>query len=414
MNEVNREVKNKGWSVTLAGFGINLALGILYTWSIFKESILESIKMNDGRFAWNLSNLNDPYAVCCLSFAFTMIIAGRVQDKIGPRLTAVIGGIFAAVGLVWSSLSFSLTIWVLGFGLFTGMGIGFSYASATPPAIKWFPPSKTGVIAGIVVAGFGLASVYIAPLSKFLIARFGLSTTMMIFGTFFLIVVCGLAQLLVNPPIGYRSEDKLLIDQGDKIKVQDHKDYNPSEILTTSAFYKLWIMFAISAGTGLMIISNVAGMAKQSLGVMAWIGVVLMAIGNASGRIIAGIVSDRIGCTRTMLFMMSSQAIIMFALLAFGSTNAIFVISVAIMVGFNYGTNLALFPSAVKDYFGLKNFGVNYGLMFTAWGIGGFLLPKISQIVQANTDSFKIAYLIAGSLLVLSAGISLITRAPKN
>jgi MFS family permease len=158
------ETKNRGWSVTMAGLGINLALGILYTWSIFKQSIQESILAGDGRFNWDIASLNDPFAVCCLMFTIAMIFAGRLQDKLSPRITAVIGGVLTGAGLIMISQSNSLFFWILGFGVFTGLGLGFGYASATPPAIKWFPPSKTGMIAGIVVAGFGLASVYIAPL----------------------------------------------------------------------------------------------------------------------------------------------------------------------------------------------------------------------------------------------------------
>ena len=173
-----KQIKNLGWRVTMAGLGINLALGILYTWSIFKMTIKESIESGDGLFNWTPASLNDPYAVCCLVFAFAMIFAGRIQDKLSPRITAVIGGVLTGLGLILISFSTAWISWIIGFGILTGMGLGFGYASATPPAIKWFPPAKTGMIAGIVVAGFGLASVYIAPLATFLIERFGLSQAM--------------------------------------------------------------------------------------------------------------------------------------------------------------------------------------------------------------------------------------------
>ena len=201
------EIKNKGWRVTMAGLGINLALGILYTWSIFKQEIKESILAGDGRFNWDMASLNDPFAVCCLMFTFAMIAAGRLQDQVSPKLTAIFGGLLTGSGLLVISQSTILANWILGFGILTGMGLGFGYASATPPAIKWFPASKTGMIAGIVVAGFGLASVYIAPLSNFLITSFGLSQAMMIFGFAFLIIVCGLGLVLENPPHGYKPKE---------------------------------------------------------------------------------------------------------------------------------------------------------------------------------------------------------------
>ena len=314
------EHRNRGWSVTMAGLGINLALGILYTWSIFKQAIKDSILAGDGLFNWDIASLNDPFAVCCLMFTIAMVFAGRIQDKLSPRVTAVIGGILTGAGLMVISQSTSLFFWILGFGVLTGLGLGFGYASATPPAIKWFPSSKTGLIAGTVVAGFGLASVYIAPLSNFLIGKFGLSFSMLIFGVAFLGVVCFLASYLVNPPAGYKPADA--IPATGKVSTKKTFDFSPSQMLQTASFYKLWFMYFVGAGAALIIIGGVAGMAKQSMGDLAWIVVALMAVGNAGGRIVAGVVSDKIGRTWTLLIMMSLQAATIFSLLFIGETQA--------------------------------------------------------------------------------------------
>ena len=406
------EIKNRGWSVTMAGLGINLALGILYTWSIFKQSIQESILAGDGRFNWDIASLNDPFAVCCLMFTIAMIFAGRLQDKLSPRITAVIGGVLTGVGLIVISQSSSLFFWILGFGVLTGLGLGFGYASATPPAIKWFPPSKTGMIAGIVVAGFGLASVYIAPLSIFLIAKFGLSLSMLIFGVAFLGVVCFLAKFLVNPPEGYSAEGAKPVPG--KAAAAKVFDFSPGQMLQTGSFYKLWFMYFVGAGAALIIIGGVAGMAKQSMGDLSWIVVALMAVGNAGGRIAAGAVSDKIGRTWTLLIMMSFQAVVIFSLLFIGETQALLLVVAATLIGFNYGTNLSLFPSATKDYFGLKNFGINYGLVFSAWGIGGFVFPRISQMIVAQTGSPEAAYIMCVILLMASSLMALMTNAPES
>jgi nitrate/nitrite transporter NarK len=410
------QVKNKGMRVAMAGLGINLALGILYTWSIFKLSIKESIMSGDGIFNWDIASLNDPYAVCCLVFAFTMISAGRLQDQVSPRITAIFGGILVGVGLIVTSVSTLLMNWILGFGILVGMGIGFAYASATPPAIKWFPSRKTGMIAGIVVAGFGLASVYIAPLANYLIGEFGLSRAMMIFGISFLGVVCTLALFLVNPPEGYVPEDKNApkIDNQKKSAAKPSENFTPGLMLKTRAFYKLWFMFFVGAGAGLIIIGGVAGMAKQSLGEFAWVVVALMAIGNAGGRIVAGILSDKIGRTRTLFIMMTFQALIILSLIFIKESQGVLLVSAATLIGFNYGTNLSLFPSATKDYFGMKNFGVNYGLVFTAWGVGGFIFPRVSQMLVAYTGSGQTSYILAAFLLFLAAGTTLITREPRS
>jgi len=413
------KIKNKGVQVTLAGLGINLALGILYTWSIFKQEIKESIMSGDGRFNWDLASLNDPYAVCCLVFAFTMITAGRLQDKVSPRITAIFGGLLTGAGLLVISQSNIVANWILGFGILTGMGLGFGYASATPPAIKWFPSRKTGMIAGIVVAGFGLASVYIAPLANFLIAKFGLSQSMMIFGIAFMVVVCGLAMLLVNPPEGYKAEDNEAPKETKGAKkpaapAKKAEDFGPLDMMKTKAFYKLWFMFFVGSGAGLIIIGGVAGMAKASMGELAWVVVALMAVGNAGGRVVAGILSDKIGRPRTLLIMMSSQAIVIGSLLFIPQNSAVLLVLAASLIGFNYGTNLSLFPSATKDYFGMKNFGMNYGLVFTAWGVGGFVFPRVSQMIVAKTGSPETAYILAVLLLLCSVGMTFITRAPRS
>jgi MFS family permease len=407
-------VKNKGWNVTLAGLGINLALGILYTWSIFKLEIKESILAGDGRYTWDLASLNDPFAVCCLMFTLAMLSAGRLQDKVNPRITAVFGGILTGAGLIVISQSNLLAAWILGFGVLTGLGLGFGYASATPPAIKWFPPSKTGMIAGIVVAGFGLASVYIAPLANFLIAKFGLSNAMMIFGVAFTVVVCTLAMRLVNPPEGFKPEDARAAKVTALRPSAPSENFAPSEVIKTKAFYKLWFMFFVGSGAGLIIIGSVAGMAKQSMGSMAWIVVALMAVGNAGGRVVAGILSDKIGRTRTLMIMMTFQGLVITSLIFIGQTQALLLVIAATLIGFNYGTNLSLFPSATKDYFGIKNFGANYGLVFSAWGVGGFIFPRVSQMIVASTGSPETVYIMAAFLLFLSAGLALMTFPPRS
>ncbi len=398
----------------MAGLGINLALGILYTWSIFKQSIETSVMAGDGAFDWDIAALNDPFAVCCLMFTVAMVLAGRLQDKLSPRLTAAIGGILTGLGLIVISQSNSLSVWILGFGILTGLGRGFGYASATPPAIKWFPASKTGMIAGLVVSGFGLASVYIAPLSNHLIAAFGISNAMLIFGFSFLFAVCLLSVFLVNPPEGYAAAGASAASCSTGAPARPAVDFSPLEMLKTKAFYKLWFMYFIGAGAALIIIGGVAGMAKQSMGDLAWIVVALMAVGNAAGRIVAGAVSDKIGRARTLMIMMSLQSAVIFSLLFIGPSEAILLVTAATLVGFNYGTNLSLFPSVTKDYFGLKNFGMNYGLIFSAWGIGGFIFPRVAQMIVAHTGTPRTAYLLCSILLAVAASISLITRAPRE
>lgn len=406
---MSEQVKNRGWIVTFSGTGINLALGILYTWSIFKGYIKQSIETGGpGSFDWSPASLNDPYAVCCLVFAFAMILAGKCQDKFGPRITAFLGGILVAIGFIGISMTTHYVAWIIGFGVLAGTGIGFGYSAATPPALKWFPPSKTGLIAGLVVSGFGLASVYIAPLSQYLLGIWGLQKAMLFFGIAFLIVVCSLSSMLVNPPAGYRTDKGN--PAGVKQAVAAENNSGPGEMLRSAAFYRIWLIYFIGAGAGLMVIASVAGMAKQSMGEMAFLAVAIMAVGNAGGRIVAGMVSDKIGRRTTLTAMLMFQAVLMLvAIPIVGAKQAapLLLLLLATLIGFNYGTNLSLFPSLTKDNWGLANFGTNYGIVFTAWGMGGLVMGRVSQMLQASSGSYSSSLVMAAALLVFGSLLTL-------
>jgi len=422
-------LKNPGWKVTIAGTGINLALGVLYTWSIFQSKIVESIEAGGaGGFNWDRASVGDPYAVCCLVFAFTMILAGKCQDMIGPKITALIGGVLVGAGLLVISQSTSYTAWVLGFGVLTGAGIGFGYASATPPALKWFPGGQTGMIAGLVVAGFGLAPVYIAPLASYLVGLWGLQSTMMFFACAFFVAVSLLSRFLKNPPKSYvpiltvqervtkYSEPKAsLADEA--LIMPETTEMTASAIIKTASFWKLWLLYFVGAGAGLMVIGNVAGLAKQSMGEAAFIVVAIMAVGNASGRIIAGVVSDAMGRNVALAIFLALQALNMFLAIFVVSSEgamAFFIVLSATFIGFNYGTNLALFPAFCKSWWGLKSLGLNYGLLFTSWGMGGFVMTRLSGMIVATTGSFVWSFAIAGTLLAIAAFIALRMKEPAH
>jgi nitrate/nitrite transporter NarK len=403
----NSAQENRGWSVAAAGLGINLALGVLYTWSLFKGAI-------EKEFGWQGSQLNDPYALCCLVFSFTMILAGRCQDQFGPRLTASIGGALVGAGLALISSSNSYAVWVLGFGVLVGLGIGFGYSSTTPPALKWFSAAKTGLIAGLVVAGFGLAPVYLAPTADYLLRNHGLLKSMLILGVAFAVAICGLAQWLVNPPAGYRPE---VAATGSSTQPAAAVNFSPREILRQPAFWLLWMIYFIGSGAGLMVISSVSGMAKKTMGEAAFIAVAVMAIGNAGGRIVAGMLSDRIGRRWTLMLVLLLQAALMFIAIPVTASNSgpkFLIVLVATMIGFNYGANLSLFPSFTKDLWGLKNFGMNYGVLFTAWGVGGFVLSRVQQMLKTGSGNFNSSFITAGVLLLIGAGLTLLIAKPAK
>lgn len=399
MTPTNTTSGNRGWTVTLAGTGINLALGVLYTWSVISKKI-------PAEWGWSEAQRALPYTIACLFFAFMMVPAGKLQDKFGPRIIASLGGVFVGAGLMLASLFTTVPMYIVCFGILVGTGIGFGYACATPPAIKWFPPAKTGMIAGIVVGGFGLASVYAAPLSQHLIGLYGVPTTMLILGAAFLVVVVLLSQLLTNPPTVTAQ-----VSSSAKATAAVCEDYFAKEVLSTYQFYVLWFMYVFNAGAGLMVIGKLAKVVSVQANYDAgFILVALLAIGNAGGRVFAGIVSDKIGRIRTLQIFALLQAALMFMTPSIDSALILAIFSVCI--GVCYGANLSVFPSITKDFFGLKCFGVNYGMIFTAWGIGS-ILALVSGIIYDRTNSFQLAFFLAGTLLIISLMLSFIIRKPK-
>lgn len=398
-------MKNKGPVVTAAGSVISLVLGILYAWSILKVAIEDSIKAGTG-FGWELSSLNDPYSFAVLAFAFTMIVSGKIQDKIGPKVTSYIGIFLITGGLLLCALSDSYAAWVVGYGILSGTGIGFAYAAVTPAAIKWFPANKTGLITGIVVSGFGLASVYIAPMYTYLIGKYGISVTLVIFSILFFTVSSISTIFLQNPSEEFMRN----LNAGNPGRKFNNAatDVEPGKMMKNSKFYILWLTYFIGAGAGLMVISFISEMAKKGLGSSAFIAVAILAIGNAGGRLMAGWLSDKIGRTKTLLILFTFQAVLMFVSIPVtgsASPSVFLLLFLATFIGFNYGSNLSLFPSIVKDYWGLKNFGINYGLLFTSWGLGGFALSRVSQMVKASTGSLEYSFLLAGGLLIIATAI---------
>jgi OFA family oxalate/formate antiporter-like MFS transporter len=422
-------VGQHGWRVTFAGMGINLALGILYTWSVISKGIPDE-------WGWNETHKVLPYMFCCLIFSLVMVPAGRMQDKIGPRSVAAIGGILVGIGFIIASMTTTLIGFIIGFGVLAGAGIGFGYASATPPAVKWFPASKTGMIAGIVVSGFGLASVYAAPLAKWLTMQYGLQKTMLILGLGFLFLITGVKTILT--PLWFGLSQMLQAPDPDLLQLKYMKDYlagkdekevtaavhdkdnlTPKEMLCTVQFYMLWFMYACGAGAGLMIISKLAAIASLQAGIsLGFLLVAVLAIGNGGGRILAGMLSDKIGRKATMFICFVLQAILIFLLSKasvenfLGTVPAMAIISA--LIGANYGSNLALFPSITKDFYGLKNFGMNYGLVFTSWGVGGFILAFIAGKMYDEYQTFNIAYYSASALLILAAIMVFFLKPPRH
>ncbi|EGQ8119781.1 OFA family MFS transporter [Vibrio cholerae] len=393
---------DKAMRILLAGFCINLCLGILYAWSVFNKALVTD-------FGWSAADASSPYAIATIAFSVCLLVAGILQDRMGPRNILILGTTLTGLGMIASGFASSVLMLNLTFGVMTGAGIGFGYACLSPSAMKWFHPSKKGMVNGLIAAGFGLAAIYLAPLTSALITHLGIQTSFMILGAGVLVIAVPLACTINNPPAGYvPAEPKLKAGQEAKV-VAKVANLSWQAMLKTPQFYALWLMYALAASVGLMIIGNITNIASVQANVPNAVYLAsILAIFNSGGRVAAGILSDKIGGVRTLLlaFLLQGGNMVLFA--TFDSEFTLIIGTAIAAVG--YGTLLAVFPSITAEFYGLKNYGTNYGVLYTSWGIGGAIGAAVVGYSMTHGGGYNLAYTISAAMMAVCILLALITK----
>jgi len=425
------QVPAKAWVVTWAGTACNLTLGILYAWSVWKGVLLATkdaagnwihapgTVMTGVNAGWTYltdAQATVAYTVCGLVFAIFMIPGGRIQDKYGPKVGATLGGLLLAVGCIVAGLMKSYEGLIVGYGILGGIGMGIGYAAPTPAALKWFGPHKRGMIAGIVVAGYGAAALYIAPLGQYLIDNYGISASFIYLGIFFAVVVVIAGQLLANPPTGYVAPGP---PAGAASKAATATaDWKPSEILGKWHFYALLLLFFGSAQSGLLIIGNAApilGKTAKAVPFLAaniWIIASFGGLMNALGRVGTGMYSDKIGRSNSYLVNGIISAICLLLLPHIIDSKSVFLLFLAVAIAYwQYGGGLSLLPAFTADFFGAKHMGANYGFVFLGWGLG-FLMPLLAGYIKDWTGSYTYSLYISAVILIVAVILCAVTKKP--
>lgn len=420
-------VPAKAWVVTFAGTAVNLCLGILYAWSVWKRNLTGGAGrppgspmtgLNEGWTYLSDAEATWAYALCGFIFALVMIPGGRLQDRCGPKLGATLGGLFLAGGCVLAGLMKSYLGLILGFGVLGGIGMGLGYAAATPAAVKWFGPHRRGLIVGLVVGGYGGAAIYISPLAEYLIAQHGLSGSFIGLGVLFAVVVIVAGQLLAWPPAGYLPSAPPVAAAAAQAPTPS-TDWTAGEMLRTWQFYALVFLFLGSAQSGLLVIANAAPMLNATAATVAFFAAnawLLSSFGglvNASGRIGTGLYSDRIGRGNAYLVNgLVSAACLLLTPAVMASGNVLLLFLVVGVAYWQYGGGLALMPALTADYFGSKNLGLNYGLVFLGWGIA-FFLPQFAGHLKDVTGHLNYAFYLSAGLLLAAVILSCFLRRPR-
>jgi MFS transporter, OFA family, oxalate/formate antiporter len=393
------------WWRVVGGVSMNLALGSLYAWSVFVAPL-------EKEFKWKRADTSMVFTIAVVVFALTFIVAGRLQDKLGPFKISLIGAVLVSLGFFLCSSADSLTKFFVFFGVLGGLGNGFGYATPIPVMSKWFP-DKRGLAVGLAVGGYGGGSAIFGPLAaSYLIPHFGWRATFQVLGAVFFVMTVFGAFLLKNPPAGYRPAGWTPAPAS-KAAATTY-DFSPGEVLRTPSFYLLWVAYAFGCAAGLMVISQLVPFAK-SVGIpgitLASFGLVVGATGNAMGRILSGWMSDHLGRINVLRLMIGISMIAMPILYSVGG-NVVGLFLMLFVVYWCYGTQLSVNAATAADFWGTKNVGINYGMLFTAWGVAGLLGGRIGGLLFDKYHNYQMAFYTASALAAVALICELAAKRP--
>ncbi|MCX5891700.1 MAG: MFS transporter [Deltaproteobacteria bacterium] len=422
------KVPGKAWVVVFCGTAVNLCLGILYAWSVWAGALVpKDLKvagtvmtgLNEGWVYLTNAEAATPFSLCVIIFALLMIPGGRIQDKISPRFGAIVGGLFLALGCIIAGVMKSYTGLIIGFGVFGGIGMGIGYAAPTPAALSWFGPHKRGLIAGLVVGGYGGAALYVSPLGAWLLASGGLTYSFVVLGILFAVVTIIAGSQLEKAPAGYVAPALVLKAGAAPVKAAGTLvDWDYMDMMKTWQFYALVFMFIGTTQSGLLVIANAAGLlgttakAIPFFAANAWILASYGGLVNAAGRVGTGMYSDKIGRGNAYALNCIISAVCLFLMPSIIGAKSVFFLFIAVGIAFwQYGGGLALMPSFTADFFGPKNLGMNYGLVFIGWGLG-FFMARLGGTIKDITGKLDYAFYISAIVLIIAVALSWVTKRP--
>ncbi len=408
------------WLIVVGALLVQICLGAIYAWSVFRKPLETELNITPTQASL-------PFSVVLISFALATVVGGRLQDRLGPKIVAIIGGILLATGMILASFARGIGLLVISYGIVSGIGIGFAYVCPIAAGVKWFP-DKRGLITGLAVAGFGAGAFFAAPLAQGLISgtpyklmgadlfnlpKLGVWQTFLWLGVGYLVLVVLGGLLLRNPPAGYKpagwNPPQPLAGAAART------DYSSAQMLGTWQFWVIWLMYFAGCAAGLMMIGQTSPIAQELArfnSATAAVGVSVLAIFNTLGRIFWGRVSDSIGRARTLFLMYLINAAAVFGYFLIPAAPVIFWFGIA-LVGATFGGYLAIYPAINADYYGTRHAGVNYGFIFTAYGVGGLLSNIFAPRVKELTGSYNFAFILTGVLCIAAAAASFFLRAPE-
>lgn len=392
------------WLIAVAGVVMQVALGAVYAWSVFRDPLVSA-------FGWTISQVTWTFSITLLTLGFAAFFGGLWMKRAGPRTVGVAGGVLYGLGVFLASFSANnLPVLYLTYGVLGGFGIGLGYIVPVATLVKWFP-DKRGMITGIAVAGFGAGAVIAAPLNRYLIVAVGVLQTFAILGIAYLILVAGAAFFMRNPPAGFRPAGW---QPAQTQAAATSRDFTLGEALRSWQWYALWAILFLNVTAGISIISQAAPMVREVTGVTAaaaagFAG--LLGIPNGIGRFAWAWLSDYIGRRWVFVIMFLLQAAL-FLILPLSTSFALFT-ALSFIVLLCYGGGFGTMPAFAADYYGPGNVGTIYGLMLTAWGFAGAFGPTLISRLRETTGNYSSALYIIAGIMLISTIVPFVVRPPR-
>jgi OFA family oxalate/formate antiporter-like MFS transporter len=389
---------------------LQFSIGAVYAWSVFAKALKDA-----APFELSTLEASLPFTVTIAMIFIGSYLGGRLQDKKGPRIVALIGGVIYAVGILLAYFADSgdkLWLLILGYGVISGFGLGFAYIVPIAMLLKWFP-DKRGLITGLAVGGFGFGAVLTSPVASWLISKTPDVPTkaFLPLGIAYLVMSLVGASFFKNPPEGYVVPG---YEPGGSDGTKEvARDYTQGEALKTKQWYLLTAILTLNVTAGIALISQAAGSAEEIAGYSvtgAATVVGVLAIFNGGGRIVWAAASDYMGRMPAFAAMLGLQGICL--LIMPHASNAVLFFILAAIVYLCYGGGFGTMPATAGDYFGVKNAGAIYGLMLIGWSLGGILGPIIASWLIGDDLNFTSAYTVIGIIALVSVALTLITKVP--
>lgn len=387
------------WRVFAGGWIINFFVSAAAIFSVLSKPMTKL-------HGWSMTDFSLAFSVYTLCLAILGIFSGRIADKYGAKRIMYVGALLYSAGWFFTGRCETLTQLYLVYGVIAGSGGGIIYNAVIATTLRWFPDKK-GKASGLLLAAAAIGPFTLAPFSAVVLEKVGVVSTFQVLGAIFLIAICAVGWMMDSAPANYKPEG--WNPTNTTVNTVSDKDYEWNEMLATPLFYTLLVIFICASTAGTMMINSTSVIAQNQIGVAATVGALAISVStmlNFIGRLSFGVIFDKIGGFKSLLL---SLAVTIIALILIGTAKALpmFLVCV-IMLGFSFGGLLVLFPPITSKYFGTKNLGVNYGIMFLGYAGGSFVGPRLSSYFLDTTGTFSAAYISAAALAAFGAILTII------